>query len=77
MILRERWTRYCFKMECEICREAIFNTEEDARAAVDHVLEMTDYGEGDPIECLRDGLSWFDNKGRWCDYHTHVMGKDD
>jgi hypothetical protein len=77
MSLRERWTRYCMKMECKICGEPIFNHEEDARAAVDAVLEQTDYDEGDPIECLRDGLSWFEHQGKYCDYHTHVLGKDD
>ena len=57
------------KMECKICGQDIFNTEEDARAAVDHILETIAYGEGDPIECLRDGLNWFEHQGVYCDYH--------
>jgi hypothetical protein len=76
--LRERWIRYCLKMECEICGDDIFNHEEDARSAVDHILATIDFGTpAPPIECLRDALSWSDHKGRYCDYHTHVLGKDD
>lgn len=78
MTLRERWVRYCLKMQCVICREDIFFHEEDARAAVDHILETNDFGmPSPPIECLRDALSCFEHGGKYCDYHTYVMSKDD
>jgi hypothetical protein len=77
MDLRERWTRYCLKMECRACGEAIYAHEDDARADVDHILATNDFGPEPSIECLRDALTWLEHEGRWCDYHAEVMGKED
>jgi hypothetical protein len=77
MELRERWTRYLMKMECVICAEPLYHHETDARLAVDHILAANDFGPNPDITCLRDELTWFDHEGAYCDYHTHVMSKDD
>jgi hypothetical protein len=76
MPVRERWVRYCMKMQCIICGEDIFNWREDAE--VDNILATNDFGTPSPlIDFLREALSWSEHEGRYCDYHTHVMGKDD
>jgi hypothetical protein len=76
MDIRERWTRYCLKIECKICGEEIYADEEDARADVEHILTTNDFGPNPPIECLRDALTWFEHEGRFCDYHAYMLSKD-
>jgi len=75
--LCERWTRYCLKIECKRCGEAIYHHEEDARSDVEHILEFNDFGPDPPIRCLRDALTWFEHEGRYCDYCTYMFSKDD
>lgn len=77
MSLQERWTRYCMKIGCMICRDCIYAHEDDARSDVGHILSTNDFGPNPSIDNLRDALTWLEHEGKWCDYHTHVMNKDD
>ena len=76
MDLEERWTRYCMKIECKRCGNPVYDNEENARDAVQTVLENNDFGPNPTPDELRDALSWNENHGEFCDWCTHMMNKD-
>lgn len=70
----QRWVKYLMKMECKICHAALYPDEDSAELELESILE---WWEIDSPDDLRDALSWNENQGFWCDYHTYVLNKDD
>jgi hypothetical protein len=76
MNLVERCTRYAMKIECKACGESIYAHEEDARRDIEHLLKTTTFDHPPNIYDLRNGLSWFEHGGKYCDYHTEMLEGD-
>jgi hypothetical protein len=77
MDIKERAVRYLLKMECKRCGGSLFSDEDAARDEVEGIFATQEVRDESLGEDLRAAMSFAEHEGRYCDYCTHVLNKDD